>query len=287
MNGTALTTGTNTSVISSLSQAETGAPAWADLRTTAGTATAARFYCSLFGWTVVARHRPMDESAGYWVFQHGEVAMGGLAADEDASWTMYVRVADVRASVDAVATHGGTVVAEPVRTLDGGRLAVCTDPFGARFAVWESPEDPPTLDVTGAPTADGVGAPVDVRPGTPAPAGYQLLCADAPAAAVFYAAVLGWIVDTVACDAGTRCARFLHPVTGRLVAMAVEVDADQPDRSGRWMVHLPVGDADDAVVRAAELGGSVSVAPFEVPGVGRVAVLTDPELTTFSVLQVA
>ena len=39
----------------------------------------------------------------------------------------------------------GPVVAQPVRTLDGGRLAVCADPLGATFAVWEAAVDGPLV----------------------------------------------------------------------------------------------------------------------------------------------
>jgi len=285
MSGTALVMGTNSSVMASMQRAETGAPAWVDLHTTAGTADAARFYCTLFGWTVVARHRPIDEDAGYWVFQHGDVAVGGLATDADASWTMYVRVADVRATALAVAARGGTVVAAPVRTLDGGRLALCADPEGARFAVWESPEGEDETDPGRAVAVSSPSAP-----------GYQLLCRDAGAAAEFYGAVLGWDTEVVPCAEGARCARFLHPDTGRVVGMAVEAgpDAGTATRPGtpgrlaaRWTVHLTVTDTDQAVARAAELGATVSVAPFNLPDVGRVAILDDPDHATFSIVQAA
>jgi predicted enzyme related to lactoylglutathione lyase len=51
------------------------------------------------------------------------------------------------------------------------------------------------------------------------------------------------------------------------------------------MIYFAVEDADDTVARAAELGGTVSVEPFELFNVGRVAVLTDPEGASFSILQ--
>lgn len=277
MSGTTLVMETNSSVMATMQRAETGAPAWVDLRTTAGTADAARFYCSLFGWTVVARHRPLDEPAGYWVFQHGDVAVGGLATDDDDSWTMHVRVADVRATALAVAAHGGIVVAAPVRTLDGGRMAVCADPEGARFAVWESPGGEDEADPGRAVAVSSPSAP-----------GYQLLCTDAVAAADFYGAVLGWDTEVVPCAEGARCARFLHPDTGRPVGMAVEVASGTPGHPpARWTVHLTVTDADEAVARAAELGATVSVAPFNLPDGGRVAVLDDPEHATFSIVQAA
>jgi uncharacterized protein len=48
-----------------------------------------------------------------------------------------------------------------------------------------------------------------------------------------------------------------------------------------------VSDTDQTAARAAELGGMVSVEPFDLPNVGRLAVLNDPEHAAFSILQAA
>ena len=51
-----------------------------------------------------------------------------------------------------------------------------------------------------------------------------------------------------------------------------------------WMTYFIVEDADDAAAKAQELGGTVALAPFDAPGVGRITVLNDPQGTTFSVM---
>jgi predicted enzyme related to lactoylglutathione lyase len=51
------------------------------------------------------------------------------------------------------------------------------------------------------------------------------------------------------------------------------------------MVYFAVADTDRTTARAADLGGTVSVEPFDLYNVGRVAVLTDPEGASFSLLQ--
>jgi predicted enzyme related to lactoylglutathione lyase len=49
-------------------------------------------------------------------------------------------------------------------------------------------------------------------------------------------------------------------------------------------VYFAVDDADATASKAAEGGGRVMVQPFDIPSVGRSAVLADPQGAIFSVL---
>ncbi|HEY8523895.1 MAG TPA: VOC family protein [Acidimicrobiales bacterium] len=262
-------------VVRSLRRVVPGAPAWVDVGTTAGTATAARFYCGLFGWRVVARHRPLDDGVGYWIFRADGRDVGGLAPAGEASWSVYVAVVDVDATARAVAAHGGAVLAGPL-IVDAGRMAVCADPEGATFVLWEAEAAGPA----------GRGGCPD---GDPAPCpSCQLACRDVAAAARFYGAVFGWETRPGARGSGARYAELVQVGTGRCAARVVATDDRWPAGGpARWMVHLEVADVERTAARAAELGGTVSVAPFDVPDVGRLAVLGDPEDAVFSVLQAA
>jgi len=51
-----------------------------------------------------------------------------------------------------------------------------------------------------------------------------------------------------------------------------------------WMPYFEVEDCDATVAAAKEAGGTMSVAPFDLP-YGRIAVLTDPFGAVFSVNQ--
>jgi uncharacterized protein len=51
------------------------------------------------------------------------------------------------------------------------------------------------------------------------------------------------------------------------------------------MLYFAVADTDEIVSRVGQLGGTVSVAPFDLADVGRIAVLNDAEGAVFSVLQ--
>ena len=52
-----------------------------------------------------------------------------------------------------------------------------------------------------------------------------------------------------------------------------------------WTLYFAVADTDLTAARAAELGATVSVAPFDLFNLGRVAVLNDPEGASSSILQ--
>jgi predicted enzyme related to lactoylglutathione lyase len=255
--------------------ADRGAPAWVDLGTTAGTATAARFYCGLFGWSVVARHRPLDDSIGYWTFRQGGRDVGGLAPAKEATWTVYIAVADVDATAGTVADNGGEVLVGPM-TVEAGRMAVCADPCGASFVVWQPDRDA------------GADAGIEAEDEADSFTAYQLACRDVERAKRFYGAVFGWDAKTTPLAGGSSYTEFVLTGTERRVAGMVEMDERwQAGGPARWMFHLEVRDTDRTAARAAELGGRVSVAPFDLPHVGRLAVLNDPERAVFSVLQAA
>ena len=52
-------------------------------------------------------------------------------------WNTYIWVDSADEAASKVGAAGGTVVAEPFDVFDAGRMAVCADPEGAMFSVWE------------------------------------------------------------------------------------------------------------------------------------------------------
>jgi predicted enzyme related to lactoylglutathione lyase len=58
-----------------------------------------------------------------------------------------------------------------------------------------------------------------------------------------------------------------------LLTLEGSEDNCEPDR---WVAYVHVNDLDDAIARVQTCGGKVLRAPWEVPGVGRVAWIRDP-----------
>src|SRR4051812_5037615 len=71
-----------------------------------------------------------------------------------------------------------------------------------------------------------------------------------------------------------------RPHLAGMVRMDEHWPAEVP---AHWMIYFAVTDCDAAAVRAAELGGTVSVPPSDIPA-GRFAVLGDPQGGFFSVI---
>jgi predicted enzyme related to lactoylglutathione lyase len=116
---------------------------WHELMTT-DIDGALRFYKGLFGWDKIEE---MDMSPGerYLEYGLGGKMFGGIykrraeQGDMPTSWTFYVNVPDVDASLKAVKRQGGTVLMGPMAVPGGSVVAMCMDPQGAAFALHQSP----------------------------------------------------------------------------------------------------------------------------------------------------
>lgn len=113
----------------------------------------------------------------------------------------------------------------------------------------------------------------------------DLTTLDQDAAKAFYAALLGWEIDDSPVDASTSYS--MAAIGGRLVAGISPQPRQQRDNgvAPMWSSYVTVQDADTAVKRAQELGGSVHAPAFDVMDAGRMAVIQDPQGAYFLVWQ--
>jgi predicted enzyme related to lactoylglutathione lyase len=106
------------------------------------------------------------------------------------------------------------------------------------------------------------------------PCWVDLFVPDPAAAERFYGAVFGWTVGVSPAEGY----RFMEH------GGAVVAGIGQQDETGAppvWSTYVRVAELEPAVARAVELGGSVAVEPFPIPGSGRIAVLQDPQGAVF------
>jgi len=113
----------------------------------------------------------------------------------------------------------------------------------------------------------------------------ELLTKDPARARTFYSHVIGWTPKVVALDDPGRPAKrgereyTMFSVRDKEAAGATKID-DDGDLAGMpvsWLTYIQVGDVDAAARRAFEAGGKVLHMPADVPGVGRTAIIEDPE----------
>lgn len=103
----------------------------------------------------------------------------------------------------------------------------------------------------------------------------ELMTRDAAAARAYYTDVCGWQLEDMPMEQGTYCVASAHgkPIAGIMDMTGLPgMDALPP----HWFTYIAVDDVEAAVEATAAAGGSVTRAPFDVPGVGRIAIVTDP-----------
>jgi predicted enzyme related to lactoylglutathione lyase len=59
----------------------------------------------------------------------------------------------------------------------------------------------------------------------------------------------------------------------------------QPGNPAQWIPYVFVDDVDVTAKKTSKLRGKVVAEPFDVPDVGRIAVLVDPQGATFGILK--
>ncbi|GAA0732833.1 VOC family protein [Sphingomonas japonica] len=114
------------------------------------------------------------------------------------------------------------------------------------------------------------------------PVWYEYLADDADAAQRFYADVLG--LD--ATDSGMPGIdyRLLAAPDGAQVAGLMK----RPDGMGDgpvWLTYIGVDDVDAAAAKITEQGGAIHMPPTTMPGVGRMAMATDPQGHAFYIMR--
>lgn len=113
---------------------------------------------------------------------------------------------------------------------------------------------------------------------------YELLTADPSAAAAFYGTVSGWSSR----DAGTPGMDYvLFSVNGTDIAgmMALPPGAAGAGMHPGWLGYIGVEDVDKAVAALTAAGGTVHMPSTDIPGVGRFAMVADPQGAPFYVMR--
>ncbi len=106
---------------------------------------------------------------------------------------------------------------------------------------------------------------------------------DPPAAARFYAGLLGWeLQDSM--PPNSRGHYFVARVQGRDVAAVSSLAGDEATRAA-WNTYIWVDNADETARRVEQAHGRVLTAPFDVPGAGRMAECQDASGARFRLWQ--
>ena len=234
------------------------------------------FYAGIFGWRFDER-MALASGARYLVATLDGREVAAVTSAPDASsastaWRTFVAVESADRTGEQVRVAGGAVLRGPFELLDN-RVAVCADPSGAIFGLWQ-PGSIQGAQMVNAPNSWNFS---------------ELNTDDRDTAERFYGEVFGW--QTSVMDVGTGGPPYtlwhlpgeLTPESRSIAGMSEMGDEYPTEVPAHWSSAFAVDDTDRVTARAEELGASVRMAPFDTP-VGRTAVLADPHGAVFSVI---
>jgi uncharacterized protein len=218
------------------------------------------FYGALLGWTFESAE---GVDPGYTIIKHAGHMVGGIVrpkpqADGTAvvpQWLSYMRTDDVDRTAEAVRQAGGRVYRGPLTARKDVRVAVVADAQGAPFGLASR-------------------GPRDMEAGPPGLHRWlwmEYVAVDTEAALKFYGEVIGFRheVQETREDFTYYLLTTDRPHAGLFRSI-------WPRQTSAWLPYVRVADPAAMAARAAELGGSVVLAPS--PGVrgGSLAIVLDP-----------
>ncbi|MEZ4870584.1 MAG: VOC family protein [Caldilineaceae bacterium] len=241
-----------------------GEPTWFDLMTPDVEAAKA-FYKEVFGWDY------FDTGADFGNYNMA-MAQGRNAAGigpmppgspMPSAWTMYFASDDAAADVARVKALGGQIIADVMVIGDSGSMALCVDPTGAVFGLWQA--------------AQHIGAGVENEHG--GMTWCEVNTRDSAAACDFYAKLLN---ATAAKMEGMEYYMLQHG--DQTLCGVLQMDENWEGIPPCWSCYFAVDNTDAALTGVVAAGGQVRVPAFDMP-YGRMAVVSDPAGAVFSIVQ--
>lgn len=248
-----------------------GSFCWFELGTT-DQAAAKNFYMSLFGWT--AEDFPMGPSGTYTMLSLDGRNVGACytlnpqqrSQGVPPNWSLYVAVQSADDSARRATELGAQLFMPPFDVQSHGRMTVMADLTGAVFSIWQ-PIQHPGVGITGV---DGTVCWADLR------------THDTAAAKDFYSKLFGWNVKAGEQDPSG----YLHILNGSIPIGGIPpAEQGAPDVPPHWLLYFQASDCAGIVNKAKKLGANVLMDTMEVPHVGWIAILTDPQGAVFALYQ--
>ena len=233
-------------------------------------AAAKKFYTSLLGWEAKDETSPegtftMFTIGGDMVAGMYQGASDRIKAGVMPHWNSYVVVKGIDAMVKKCKDLGGTVKLGP---FDAGedKMANLQDPLGASFSIMESHSQSMNVRLS------DVGALV----------WSELYTTDTDRAGQFYAKLFDWELQPFK-ESPMPYTVFKPKVAERGIGGMLKITDDMKGMKPQWMPYFHVTDADQFSAKSKDLGAQIH-GPFDVPTVGRIAIIMDPEKAGFAVI---
>ncbi|MBW1832548.1 MAG: VOC family protein [Deltaproteobacteria bacterium] len=230
---------------------------WHNLVTNDG-AAAREFYGGLFGWEFDVK----DDGRYSVITFHGRNLGGILDASKDGKpvkrghWLSAMSVANLDASLAAVNEAGGKQLEAPIHVSGVGSVVTVEDADGAVLHLLSSSR----------------GDPPDVEPRVHTWLWHELLANHADRALEFYEAAFGYRAEPLKKNPGSE----YRVLWSSGEARAGVIQNPFAGTRSAWIPYVRVDDPTALAERAAELGGSVVIAPAPDVREGTLALVLDP-----------
>jgi predicted enzyme related to lactoylglutathione lyase len=247
---------------------EPGTFSWTELSTSDFDAGIA-LYADLFGWEVNKEDIPGGVYATFRV--NGKDVAGGSPQREEEKqagipphWNVYVTVDNAEQTAKQAEAAGGSIVAPAFDVMEFGRMAIIADPTGATFCVWE----PKT----------NIGA--QLLGETGALSWSEVMTTDPDEAGTFYSEVFGYTMEPFGPE--EQGYKVFMKGDAQIAGMMRNPTEGAPSY---WGIYFTAEDVDKVAEKIKAAGGQVFMGPQDMPEVGRVSVLADPQGAMFGVIE--
>jgi predicted enzyme related to lactoylglutathione lyase len=114
---------------------------------------------------------------------------------------------------------------------------------------------------------------------------YELITPDPDGAKAFYDAVVGWTIEPQ--PSGELDYRMIGRADGGNAGGVMRLTDDMAAHGARptWLGYLNVDDVDATVRSIEQAGGKALMPAFDIPNIGRIALVTDPQGAPFYVMK--
>ena len=114
---------------------------------------------------------------------------------------------------------------------------------------------------------------------------YELMTPDPEGAKAFYDAVVGWNIESQSNFPNGY--RMIGRSDGKFAGGLLPLDAEMQQHGARptWLGYIYVDDVDESVRSIEQAGGKTFMPAFDIPEVGRVAMVADPQGAPFYIMK--
>ena len=117
------------------------------------------------------------------------------------------------------------------------------------------------------------------------PIWYELMTADPDASKAFYDNVIGWTIE--ARPSGPMDYRMIDSGNGGQVGGVMRLTEEMIAGGAKptWLFYIGVDDVDASIAKIEAVGGSVLMPAWDIPGIGRLAMVADPQGIPFYIMR--